>query len=715
MEQEESKKSSVQSTVNEVTSLLRQFLFVTQPKPAGNPLHQLPPLPPSFTGRAAELAQLAEMLESGVAAGVVLQGPDGIGKTALALKLAERLAPVYCDAQFFIDLRGGANQQPLAPDDAMAHVIHAYHPTIRLPESLNELDQLYRGVLRGRRTLLVLDNAAAAAQIEPLIPPAGCVLLATTQQIGDSFALPGLFVKQLEALSAAESRELLLALAPRAGEEAEQLVELCGRLPWALRLAAGALATRANLMPDAYARRLARQRQRLPPMEAALNLNCEMLPLPKQRRWRMLSVFPATFEAQAAEVIWGGKPELKWPVSAAAARELDEMVDMGLLEWNEELRRYYLHEVARPFARKRLSVGEAETVARRHAEHYLNVLKGARMLDYAGSEGTVVGLAMCDIDRWNIAAGRSWAVAHATRSREAAQWVTDYFYLGISLMIFRLHPAEVDQWLNDALAAARAIGDWERESELLGQLGNAYQDLGKVRLAIEYFQKALAAAREIGDEEGERRALGGLGDAYQAAGEMEKAIETYLQYLDQAREIGDRQVEGYLLNNLGAAYGNMGQPAQAIEYFQKHLAITRETGDRFHEAHVLDNIGSAYASSGDPRKAIEYFEQALTIIRQLGDRSGEGQVLGHLGNAYFLLGETHQAIKTYEQALTINRKMGDRHNTGEVLWNLSLALDRLGNRARAIECAEAALRIQEELEDPHAEQVHRQLARWRGK
>jgi tetratricopeptide (TPR) repeat protein len=721
MKKKKSKKSSEPPepgiSVNEFADLLRQLLFVAQPEPANDPLHQLPP-PPDFTGRAAELTELAEKLESGVAAGVVLQGPDGVGKTALALKLAERLAPVYSDAQFFLDLRDSVGEQPLAPADAMAHVIRAYHPTMRLPDSPNELDELrelYRGVLRGRRTLLLLDNVADAAQVEPLLPPAGCVLLATTRRSGGSFTLPGLFVKKLEAGAVAEGRKLLLKLAPRAGERAAQVVGLCGGLPWALRLAAGALATQADLTPAAYVERLAEQRRRLEPNAAALGVNYDLLSPREQLRWRALAVFPASFDAEAADAVWRAKPDTGSPLAPpAVTRQLDKLAQLGLLERDEAAERYWLHEAARPLARERLSADEAETAARRHAKHYLNVLEAARMLDRAGDEGNIVGLAICDLERWNLAAGRTWAAAHASEDKETAQWTAEYFYLGVSLLIFRLWPAEVDQWLGEALRAARATGDRPTESALLGQLGSAYQDLGKARLAVEYLRKAQAAARASGDRDIERRALGGLGDAYQAAGEMEKAIEAYLQYLDYARELGDRRLEGFLLNNLGAAYGNLGQTERAIECFKQHLEVARESGDRFHEAHVLGNIGSAYANDGDGRTAIEYFNQSLAIIRELGDRSGEGRLLTHLGGAYFLLGETREAVKAYEQALPISRKMGDRQGTAETLWNLSMALDQLGARARAIECAEAALRIREELEDPRADRIRRQLAKWRG-
>jgi tetratricopeptide (TPR) repeat protein len=713
----------------QMADLMRELLSALQPALAAavdDPLHQLPAPPPDFAGRAAELAELTEQIESGVAAGAVLQGPDGVGKTALALKLAAELAPVYADAQFFLDLRGGAGQPPLAPADAMAHVIRACHPeraTTALPESAAELSKLYAAALRGRRTLLLLDNAADAAQIEPLLPPAGCVLLATS---GQAFTLPGLFGKQLEALPAAESRDLLLRIAPRAGKHADALVELCGGLPLALRLAAGELAAQAKLTPAAYVKRLKEQRRSLEPLAAVLGLNYDLMPPVPRGLWRELTVFPATFDADAAAAVWDMQLGSMWePRPALVDTALDNLVKRGLLEklegaeGKDETQRYRLHDAARTAAAARLNDDErvaAERVAaeRRHAQHYLNALETAMLLHQAGSAGIEAGLALCDRERLNIAAGRAWAAAHSSADTEAAKWAADYLYLGIPVLVFRLSADEIAQWLRDAVEAARAVGNRKKESELLGQIGSAYQDLGNNRLAVEHYQKALAAARESGDRAVERRALGGLGDAYQALGEMQKAIDVYRQYLDFTRETGDRRAESYLLNNLGAAYGKLGRTRDALECFQRQLELTREIGDRENEGRVLGNLGVVHIEAGETPAAIEYFNQALVILREIGERSSQAEMLGNLGGAYYLAGELEQAAKAYERASTVKRKLGDRRGAGDALWNQSMALDQLGDRARAVECAEAALQLREESGDPRATEVRRQLARWRG-
>ncbi len=113
-----------------------------------NALHQLPTPPADFTGRADELKELLAAVKTGGVTISGLQGLGGVGKTALALKLAEQLKPDYPDAQFYLDLKGVT--QPLTPRDAMAYVVRAWHPTAQLPEKEEEVAALYRSVLDGK-------------------------------------------------------------------------------------------------------------------------------------------------------------------------------------------------------------------------------------------------------------------------------------------------------------------------------------------------------------------------------------------------------------------------------------------------------------------------------------------------------------------------------------------------------------------------------------
>lgn len=316
-----------------------------------------------------------------------LQGLGGIGKTALALKLAEQLKPRYPDAQFYLDLKG-AGSQPLTVSEALAHVVRAYHPAAKLPDSEAELRDLYLSVLDSRRALLLMDNAASAEQVGPLIPPTGCVLLVTSRW---HFTLPGLAAKNLDTLTAADASALLLAIAPRIDGWADEIARLCGYLPLALRLAASALAKYRNLKAADYAGRLQDTQQRLELIEASLSLSYELLSKELQERWRWLAVFPDSFADDATAAVWEVSMD-------QAQHTLGELITASIVEWNETSGRYRLHDLARLFADAKLSVDQHAVGQKRHATHYMEVLSVASALYKEGGAAFARGLAFFDLE-----------------------------------------------------------------------------------------------------------------------------------------------------------------------------------------------------------------------------------------------------------------------------------------------------------------------------
>jgi tetratricopeptide (TPR) repeat protein len=670
--------------------------------PTVSALHQLPPPPADFTGREAEIEELLAALEDLSLSIFGLQGMGGVGKTALALKLAEKIEERYPDGQFYLDLRG-VSRQPLTPAEAMTHVIHSYHPGTKLPESEAELRGVYLSVLHGQRVLLLMDSARDKRQVEPLIPPAGCRLLVTSRQY---FTLPGLFAKSLDCLPPKDACKLLLNIAPRIGELAEEVARLCSYLPFALRLAAGAIAERRNIKPADYTRQLAAAQRRLELIEASLSLSYEILGEEQQKRWRMLAVFPDTFDEAAAAAVWETEDE-------KSRDALGELLAFSLVEWNETSGRYRLHDLAQVFSESRLCEAERDGGRRLHARHYQELLSVANDLYHRGGDEVLRGLGLFDQERTNIEAGHAWAAEQAGSDEVAAELCITYPDIGIYLLDLRQHPHERIQWLEAMLASTRRLKWRAAEGNALGNLGLAYADLGETRRAIEFLEQYLDIARETGDRISEGNALCNLGLAYADLGETHRAIELYEQSLAIARETGDRRSEGNALCNLGLAYADLGETRRAIEFYEQHLAIAREIGDRRSEGVALGNLGLAYVDLGETRRAIEFHEQSLAIARKTGDCRGEGGALGNLGLAYAQLGETRRAFELYEQYLATARDTGDRRNEGNALWNMALALDRLEDRAQAMIFAEAALVIREQIEDPNAEKVREQLAKWK--
>ena len=631
--------------------------------PVATALHQVPPAPADFTGRKDELEELLAAIEQGGVTISGLQGLGGIGKTALALKLVEQLKPRYPEAQFYLDLKG-TSSQPLTVSEALAHVVRAYYPAAKLPDSETELRSLYLSVLDGQRALLLMDNAKSAEQVEPLIPPAGCVLLVTSRWL---FTLPGLTAKNLDTLTATDASALLLTIAPQIGEWADEIAKLCGYLPLALRLAAGALAKYRNLKPTDYARRLQDTQQRLQLIEASLSLSYELLTEELRERWRWLAVFPDSFADDAAAAVW--EVEV-----GQAQHRLGELLATSMVEWNESTDRYRLHDLTRLFAEAKLSAAERGVGQKRYATHYKEVLAAANDLYKEGGEALASGLALFDLEWGNVQAGHNWVAAQGVEvDEDVSRLGITYPNAGVYVLDLRQHPRQRIRWLEIALAAAKRLKDRRGEGVALNNLGVAYEDLG----------------------------------------ETQRAIQFYEQHLAMARDLDYRKSEGIALGNLGRAYHRLRETQRAIQFYEQRLAIAREIGDRRGEGAALNNLGAAYEDLGETQRAIQFYEQRLAMAREFGDRRGEGAVLNNLGNVYAHLGETEQAIQFYEQRLTIAREIGDRRGEGITLWNMSLELDRIDKRAQAIQQAEQSLTLFEQIEDPHAAKVRAQLAAWR--
>ena len=620
----------------ELVKIAKEILEITQngaprPQPQGSAdpsklpilaaLHQLPTPPADFTGRQEDLDFLrSNLAQGGTGAIFGLRGIGGVGKTSLALKLAEELKPRFPDAQLYLDLKG-VDPHPLTPAQALTHAIRAFHPETRLPESEAELAVLYRSVLDGKRVLLLMDNAARKEQVEPLIPPSTCLLLVTSRF---HFALPGLVDRDLDKMPERDAKDLLLRIAPRIGDAADEIAFLCGRLPLALRLAGSALAERPDLSPAQYARRFKEGKEKLEPVEASVRTSYDLLTEERRRLWRLLAVFPETFDAEAAAAVW--------PLEIDDARDhLGELVRSSLVEWEDKDERYWLHDLARVFANKNIKTAERGESHRRHAEHFLEVLSLADSFYEQGGENSRLGLDLFDREWSNVRAGQAWAATQFSNDKEAADLCSNYPNVGAYVLALRQHPRERIQWREVALAAARHSQDRAAEGYHLGNLGPAYADLGEPRHAIEFFEQHLTIAREIGDRMGEGTALGNLGNAYADLDEPQRAIEFYEQYLTIAREIGDRIGEGNALLNLGLVYADLGEPRRAVKFYDQALIIDRETGDRYGESNALGSLGNAYAALGEPQCAIEFFEQHLTIAREIGDRRGEGNSSWNLG------------------------------------------------------------------------------------
>ena len=218
-----------------------------------------------FVGRENEIADLLKAIRNGSGAAICgIKGMGGVGKTELALKVAHELKKDF-PAQLRVDLQGTSNH-PTSPETALGFVIRAfYKDEIKLPNSQEELTQLYLQTLGDKPVLLLLDNAHRPEQVRPFLPPSNCALLITSRH---PIKLPGLTHLDLETLPPDKARELFNAIKSGVAPDiADEICNLCGYLPLAIRAAATLLDVEIDLDAADYLNELRDEQKRLKEIE----------------------------------------------------------------------------------------------------------------------------------------------------------------------------------------------------------------------------------------------------------------------------------------------------------------------------------------------------------------------------------------------------------------------------------------------------------------
>ncbi|GAA4551794.1 tetratricopeptide repeat protein [Amycolatopsis samaneae] len=704
---------------------------------------QLPSAPRRFTGRERELDRIVSLVGTATGGGgavvvSAINGMPGAGKTALVLHAARRLSERFPDGQFFLDLHGHtAGRRPVEAVDALGSLLVADGVSPRfLPVGLDDRAALWRSRVTGRRVLLVLDDAAGHAQVEPLLPgsDAGMVLITSRRRLSalDADSL------ELGILTGHEAAQMFLRLVPVARTDraaVEELVDLSGRLPLAIVLLAGILNSRPqwtvrSLVSDisAATSRLARLKVDDRAVAAAFELSYRCLPGIGQRLFRRLGLHPgATVDPYAVAALE------EVPVAEAAER-LRVLYDDHLLD--EPTQGYYrMHELLREYARDLAAAEPAQQRGRavgRLLDYYQHTTaiaclafsrnSRARAPVVARVPPTVpqlsdsgAALRWLRAERGNILAcvDHAYACADDTRAVGLTAAAAPFLrYAGPWDVAVRCHENAVD--------AAQREGDRHGVAQALGDLGEIRSLTSDFSGAIEALRRALAIWRDLVVLGGEADALTGLGVVQEQTGEYGAAIDSYESALAIYRGIADRSGEANVHRGLGAVYLYIGDYPAGIRMHERALALYLELDDRLGEGNAHCALGNLGWLTGDYPGATTSLEQAIGIFQQEGDRNGLATALNNLGIVLHLSGSFDRAGRAQERALGLYRALGNRRGEGNALNELGIARWLNGDYGGARQALRQALGIHRAIHDRRGEAnalhqlgaVHRLVGRY---
>jgi DNA-binding SARP family transcriptional activator len=728
--------------------ILAGYTDTAPPGPAaaiGGVPRQLPPDIATFTGRRAELTRLLALEPDGSPQAPVISainGMAGVGKTALAVHAAHAAADQYADGQLFVDLHGFTEGvAPVDPADALDRLLRDLGvPGEQIPYGLDARAGLYRSRLAGRRVLVLLDNAATAAQTRPLLPGTpGCLVLITSRSPLAEMA--GARLLSLDVLPPADALTLFTRSVGEqrlAGEPPPVLAEIvaqCGHLPLAIQVAAARLRARPQWTAAHLANRLRDHRHRLTELRVgrlsvttAIDLSNHQLTPEARRTYRLLGLHPGPdLDVHAAAALTA-------TTSRHVERVLDDLVDAHLLQ-EPILGRYRFHDLIRAHAAS--AVATEETESGRHAalarllDYYAHTVSVAMdvLYPFAAADRprlpapatpapafdepaqaaawldteltNLLALATADRPRYTLRLSATLDYHLRTRAHHAHAQTLHELALHIARArgdrgaeltalcglgethLVRLGAEEAARHFEQALAVALATGNRTGELTALTGLGHVHRTQSRFEPAADHFERALRIARATGHRTGALNALHGLGGVRRHMGHHDEAADHFREELDLARATANPDGELNALWGLGHIHWLKGRRADSARCHQEALRIARAMGNRLGELHALTGIGYTNLLQGRYQPAGVYFGQILSIALEIGDRNSQLEARYGLGHIQVATGHPEAAIAHHQAALDLARQLGQRTDQARALHGLACARRDLGHHALA--------------------------------
>ncbi|MFG2118871.1 BTAD domain-containing putative transcriptional regulator [Streptomyces sp. NPDC048710] len=627
---------------------------------------------PDFTGRDEELARLLAVGRApagGCARIVGVDGMGGSGKTTLAVHAAHLLAPDYPDGQLFVDLRGFSPGEKAQEPGAVLHSLlrTVGIPDDRIPDDLERRTTLWRTVSAQRKLLLLLDNAADAAQVRPLLPTSEDCLAILTGRVR-MLELDGAEWLPLGLLSADDSTTLLTRMlgADRTAAEpqaVDQLARLCCGLPLALRITTARLRNRPRWTVQYLVDRLADETRRLREMsagersvEATLRLSYQAMEEDRRVAFRLLGLHPGSaIDVHSAAALLGTDVH-------EAEDILEHLLDAHLLE-QHEAGLYGFHDLVRTYA---MSVREAEddeeSAVERLVSYYTLATDQACDMLFPGRErfGDPSG-------------GNAFELPRMDGHEQALRWFD------------REHEA-----LLAAVTQAGAEG-LHRTAALLARnvlfylhLRGHYEEFRVVNTI------AVSACRQLDDPVLLSLSLSNLAVGHWWLGNFHDGITTAQEALELVGS-SDPRTEAFCIDVLGLLHGALGNFDEARNHLTQGIALHRKWGSARAEAEALVNLSTVQTWAGHYDEGARHAARATELNRRLGERNHEISSLSWLALAHLGSGEDERARACLSQALELCDESRQPGNVAFVLAHWARVCQRLGEVRSAAEHAERAL------------------------
>ncbi len=597
---------------------------------------QLPPDVRGFVGRADELTALESM--RGGASATVITGTAGVGKTALAVRWAYRIAGYYPDGQLYLDLRGHAGDPPITSSEALSLLLQSLDvPGERVPVDLHLQMGLYRSLLAGRRVLIVLDNVVDAAHVRPMLPsgPDSHALITSRD------ALTGLVVREgaaritLGTLTAAYSAELLATHlgADRVATEPEataELADLCAHLPLALRITAANLAGRPGQTIAGAVRELGNAdlleslRVEGDPesaMAAAFDMSYRTLPAEGQRLFGLLGLVPGPeVTRDAAAVLLNREPTDPVP-------ELDKLRSAHLL-FESSPGRYGTHDLLALYARRR-APAEPDALHRLMSWYLLNTDAATRTIlpSFWIEDRADLALSGTAYEFTDAEQAGAWLTAELPNLIKAVTYAADHgpapfaWHLAHGLRGF-LHTRSSGV---EKLAIARAgLLAAQTTQDVLGQalchmiLAMVAVTMDDLHAAAEEFELARKQFTHIHHHRGAEAASNNLGDLWIRLGDIARAEGHF-----EETHTGAAAVNPNRICNVAIVHRLRGNHGEALRLNSDCLTLAESTGATQLTAMAKTSMGMTYLALDDPMTAESLLREGYAAAVTVGSEADE--------------------------------------------------------------------------------------------